>query len=99
MPERFPQGIYLAIAAKIKERRKSLSITQAQLAKSINLDRTAISRIENGGRHLEDAVDLFLIAEKLDIPLNYFFPDELKSFIDRKPKYPNIQIALIFFLK
>ena len=87
---RFSKEIYLAIAQRIKARREYLGIKQSEIAKVLRLDRTAITRIENGSRHLEDAIDLFLIAEKLQIPIIDFFSEETKLLVEKSPKYPDI---------
>lgn len=87
---RFSKQIYLAIAQRIKSRRESLGIKQSEIAKLLRLDRTAITRIENGSRHLEDAIDLFLIAEKLQIPMISFFSEETKLLVEKLPRYPDI---------
>ena len=87
---RFSKEIYLAIAKRIKSRRESLGIKQSEIAKLLRLDRTAITRIENGDRRLEDAIDLFLIAERLQIPVTSFFSEETKLIVGKLPKYPEI---------
>jgi DNA-binding XRE family transcriptional regulator len=87
---RFSKEIYLAIAQRIKSRRESLGIKQSEIAKLLRLDRSAITRIENGSRHLEDAIDLFLIAEKLQIPMISFFSEETKLLVEKLPKYPEV---------
>lgn len=87
---RFSKEIYLEIAQRIKSRRKSLGIRQSDIAQSLRLDRTAITRIENGNRYLEDAVDLFLIAEKLQVPIVSLFSEDTKLLVEKIPKYPDI---------
>lgn len=51
---------------------------------------STLDGIENGSRHLEDAIDLFLIAEKLQIPIIDFFSEETKLLVEKSPKYPDI---------
>lgn len=59
------------IVARIREARELRGKEQQWLANQVSLNRTDISRIENGKRHVK-AVELSAIAEALDLPIGWF---------------------------
>lgn len=72
------------LGRRIAEQREKAGLTQAQLAKAIGLERTAISRIEQGRQGL-DTLQLTAIADALGkAPLVFFEP------VDEEP----IQVLL-----
>jgi transcriptional regulator with XRE-family HTH domain len=87
--KRFPHELYQKIGQIIEDRRKFLGLTQQDVGNSIKVDRTRIS-ITEGGKHLEDGIILFLIAEKLQTPISSFFPEETKRLVKKEPQYPYI---------
>ncbi|MEG4534829.1 helix-turn-helix domain-containing protein [Microcoleus sp. D2_18a_D3] len=91
---RFPEEIYLAIAQKLKSRRESMKLSQSEIAQLIRRDRTAVTRIESGNKRLEDAVDLFLISQKLQIPMDSFFPEQLR-YLATKPIKEQLLVNLL----
>ncbi|WP_177178150.1 helix-turn-helix domain-containing protein [Corynebacterium cystitidis] len=59
------------IVARIREARELRGKEQQWLANQVSLNRTDISRIENGKRHVK-AVELSAITEALDLPIGWF---------------------------
>ncbi len=59
-------------AVKLKELRKSLKITQTEIAKHLGIAQDAVSKIESGKRTLT-SYEIFKIARALDIPIRYFY--------------------------
>ena len=64
---------YLEVGRRIKKARKSLHLTQQQLAELLDLNRTSITNIEKGKQKIL-AYMLVQIAEKLRITVNDLLP-------------------------
>lgn len=80
--------IHSIIGIKIKNRRKELGLSGANLANKLNLSQQQISRYENGINkipinHLVD------IAEVLDCPIEWFFHGYTTSSKSNKNKLSN----------
>ncbi|MDR2227026.1 MAG: helix-turn-helix domain-containing protein [Providencia sp.] len=80
--------IHSIIGIKIKNRRKELGLSGADLANKLNLSQQQISRYENGINkipinHLVD------IAEVLDCPIEWFFHGYANSATLNKNKLSN----------
>lgn len=59
------------IGERIRLSRLSTGLSQGALADRIGLERSMVSKLESGGRHV-DAVELTRIAQELDYPLTHF---------------------------
>ena len=71
----------MSIGKRIKDRRVSLGISRADLAKTLSVSLSAISNYENGiGTPTVENVCKLLSA--LNCDANYLFQDEMKNWID-----------------
>jgi len=66
---------YPNIAEKIKKARKSVGLTQAELAEKINISTNAVAKLENN-LMAPSLQTLINIANVLNIDMNYLFRDE-----------------------
>ncbi|HIF9084646.1 helix-turn-helix domain-containing protein [Photobacterium damselae] len=70
------------IPARLKEARKKAKLSQKALGVRIGMDEGSASARMNQyekGKHAPDIQTLKLIADELDVPLNYFFCEEESS--------------------
>jgi transcriptional regulator with XRE-family HTH domain len=64
--------IYNRMALRLKSAREAKSYTQEQVARELHLDRTTISRYENGNRSPNyDSLSEF--SKLYDVEISYFF--------------------------
>jgi transcriptional regulator with XRE-family HTH domain len=63
------------LATRLKEAREYLALSQDEVAKWLNLPRSAISLIETGQRKV-DAIELKKLAEIYQRPIGYFTGEE-----------------------
>ena len=61
----------------LKEKRKELGLTQEQLAKDLNVSRSAISNWEIG-RNYPDIETLITISNVFNIPLDYLLNEDIR---------------------
>ena len=69
-----PQGTEMdrqLLGSRLKEAREYLELSQDEVAKALDLPRTAISMVENGQRKV-DAIELKKFAKIYQRPINYF---------------------------
>lgn len=71
------------LGQRIARARDAVGMTQDGLAKSVGIDRSAISRLENGERKL-NVPELVEIASALGRPLAYFVADPVPSVVSRR---------------
>lgn len=71
------------LGERIAQARGDLDVTQEHLANRVGLERTALGRIETGGRKVS-AVELVNIAAALDVPLAWFVRDPLPAVVSRR---------------
>ncbi|CEY37943.1 helix-turn-helix domain-containing protein [Streptococcus pneumoniae] len=64
------------LAEKLRSKRKELGLSQQSLAKGI-CEQSQISKIERGN-FMPSAELLFKIAQRLEVPLNYFFNEQIE---------------------
>lgn len=72
---------WLEVGARVAAARKTRGYSQDDLAGRLDLDRTAITKIETGRRHI-NSLELIRLAEVLDRPLQWFVaaaPDAVVS--------------------
>jgi transcriptional regulator with XRE-family HTH domain len=62
------------LGRRIAEARSDCGMTQADLAASVGLERTALVRVEAGERKVS-AAELVALAEVMDRPIDWFFTD------------------------
>jgi hypothetical protein len=87
-PPRFANEdeIKAVIRERIKSKRTKSKIKGKDIAELLQLDISAISNIENGRREIQP-LELFLIAELLEVPIASFFPPEAKRLVQKAPKH------------
>ena len=68
---------FIEVGEKIREHRKALGLSQAQLAERTNLSNNTVSRIESAQVMLS-AENLFLMAEALGVTPNDISPTRLQ---------------------
>jgi transcriptional regulator with XRE-family HTH domain len=66
------------LGTRLKEAREYLELSQDEVAKALNLPRTAISMVESGQRKV-DAIELKKLAEIYQQPISYFTGEETTS--------------------
>lgn len=71
------------LGRRIAEARAEAGVTQADLAATIGLERTALVRIESGERRVS-AIELVAIAGALDRPVDWFFTEPPVAVISRR---------------
>lgn len=74
---------WVDVGARVAARRKSRGMSQDDLAGEMSLDRTAITKIEVGRRHIS-SLELVRLADVLDRPLEWFVSDPPTSIISRR---------------
>lgn len=67
-----------ALGRQIAQARRAKGLSQAELARTISLDRTAVSKIESGQRRVS-SLELASIARALDRPIQSFFSEDPKA--------------------
>ena len=68
------RDFYVELGEHICFYRKRANITQAELAKRVNISRSYLSRIENSNNSQSFSLELlFNISRELDVPPRYFF--------------------------
>ena len=98
------------LGKKIRELRKSLGLSQAELGKVMGFSRVTITQIESGQRGLE-ALELAKIAKVFNISFEYFLKDEslylskererIKDINDKNIKFNKNKLknAILYILK
>jgi transcriptional regulator with XRE-family HTH domain len=68
-----------------------LRLNQSDLADLLKLDVNRISKLEKGGTRFEqNIIYLFLIAEKFQVSMDWFFHENTKLLIEKIPNHPDI---------
>lgn len=71
------------LGARLAEARKAARLSQAELAAAIQLERTAVTKIEAGERKL-DSLELARIARVLRRPIDWFVTPPLPAVVSRR---------------
>lgn len=71
------------VGLRVAEARGASGLTQAELARRMKLDRTAVAKIERGRRGIT-ALELTALAVELGRPIEYFVSDPAPSVISRR---------------
>jgi Zn-dependent peptidase ImmA (M78 family)/transcriptional regulator with XRE-family HTH domain len=74
---------WATVGARIAASRKTRGLSQDDLAAKVDLDRTAITKIEAGRRHIS-SLELVRLANALGRPLEWFVSDPPASIISRR---------------
>jgi Zn-dependent peptidase ImmA (M78 family)/transcriptional regulator with XRE-family HTH domain len=74
---------WIEVGARIAATRHARGLSQEELAGKVGLDRTAITKIEVGRRHV-NSLELVRLAEVLDRPLQSFVSDPPASIVSRR---------------
>jgi len=74
---------WVEVGARIAAGRKARGLSQDDLAGQVGLDRTAITKIETGRRHI-NSLELVRLAEVLERPLESFVSDPPASIVSRR---------------
>ena len=68
------RDFYVELGEHISFYRKRAKLTQAELARRVNISRSYLSRIENSNNSQSFSLELlFNISRELDVPPRYFF--------------------------
>lgn len=62
---------WASVGERVRQARLAASLTQSALARELDVDRSALARIESGDRHLS-AMELYALATALRLPLSHF---------------------------
>lgn len=71
------------IGRRIKAAREETGLTQEELAHDVQLDRSALAKVEGGSRKVS-ALELALIAERLDVRIEWFVDDAPQAVVSRR---------------
>lgn len=71
------------LGQRISQARQDAGITQAELGQAINLDRTAVAKLEAGTRRVS-ATELVALAAALDRPIDWFVVESPRSVVSRR---------------
>jgi len=74
---------WIEVGARVAASRRARGLSQDELAGKVGLDRTAITKIEVGRRHV-NSLELVRLAEVLDRPLQSFVSDPPASIVSRR---------------
>lgn len=71
-PPRTPNAVDLHVGARIRMRRKTLKMSQDELAEALGLTFQQVQKYENASNRVSSS-KLWDIAQKLDVPIAFFF--------------------------
>jgi transcriptional regulator with XRE-family HTH domain len=71
------------LGQRVAQAREDAGMTQEELGRAVGLDRSAISRLEQGGRKL-NVPELVEIAAALGRPMSYFVAEPLPAVVSRR---------------
>jgi Zn-dependent peptidase ImmA (M78 family)/transcriptional regulator with XRE-family HTH domain len=74
---------WIEVGARIAASRRARGLSQEELAGKVGLDRTAITKIEVGRRHI-NSLELVRLGEVLDRPLESFVSEPPASIVSRR---------------
>lgn len=75
-----------AMAARLKDAREYLGLSQDDVATALGISRPAVTNIESGNRKVE-AVELDQLAKLYGRPVNYFLSGESKEVLEKVAFY------------
>lgn len=71
------------VGARVALARRTHKLTQADLAERIGVDRSAVARIESGGRQIS-ALELAALARATDLPIDWFIGESVPVVASRR---------------
>ena len=85
------------VAARIRERRVMLGMSQIELASLVNTKYQSIYKIENG-LHKISAGQMYVIAEALEIDMSYLYENVQEGISAQMPAWPRawLDLARVF---
>ncbi|MFH1176958.1 MAG: XRE family transcriptional regulator [Acidobacteriota bacterium] len=86
------------LGERVVRARRAAGFTQSDLAAAVGMDRTAISKIENGDRRV-DSLELGRIAEILKRPVSWFLTTPIPAVISRRQAREGIELAADILLE
>lgn len=78
-----PVETWSEVGERVRQARLAVGLTQAELARRIGMERSALVRAEGGERRL-DALELFRVAEALELPVRHFLSRPPAAVISRR---------------
>lgn len=78
------------LGARLAEARKAARLSQAELAAAVDLERTAVTKIEAGERKL-DSLELARVARVLKRPIDWFVMPSLPAVVSRRKSRESIE--------
>ncbi|SCK23666.1 Helix-turn-helix domain-containing protein [Streptomyces sp. WMMB 714] len=84
----------MEIGARVAEARSECGVTQAQLAASIAMDRTALAKVESGTRRVA-AVELVAIARELGRRVEWFVDEAPPALVSYRGAHPGVAVQAI----
>jgi transcriptional regulator with XRE-family HTH domain len=82
-----PAGSWSDVGERVRQARLASGLTQAELAARIGLERSALVRVEGGGRRL-DAMELFRLSDALGLPIAHFVTRPPAAVVSRRAALP-----------
>jgi transcriptional regulator with XRE-family HTH domain len=77
----------LEVGERVRQARLASGLTQAELAQRVGLERSALVRVEGGGRRL-DAIELFKLSDALGLPVAHFVTKPPAAVVSRRAALP-----------
>ncbi|MFN8075309.1 MAG: XRE family transcriptional regulator [Kineosporiaceae bacterium] len=78
-----PAQSWIGVGERVREARLATSHTQQDVATALNIDRSAVARIEAGTRQIT-ALELFALADLLSVPVGHFVASPTPSMVSRR---------------
>ncbi len=78
-----PLPDWQAVGARVALARRTLGLTQADLATRVELGRSVLAKVESGARHLS-ALELAKLARETGLPIDWFVADSPPAFASRR---------------
>jgi transcriptional regulator with XRE-family HTH domain len=69
---------YLEVAARLRAARRSLGLSQADLARRLGKPQSYVSKVERCGRRV-DVVETIMLCEALGVTLDHILPLDLQG--------------------
>lgn len=80
-------GSWSEVGERVRQARLASGLTQAELARQVGLERSALVRVEGGGRRL-DAMELFRLSDALGLPVAHFVTRPPAAVVSRRAALP-----------
>jgi Zn-dependent peptidase ImmA (M78 family)/transcriptional regulator with XRE-family HTH domain len=80
-------GSWSEVGERVRQARLASGLTQAELAERVGFERSALVRVEGGGRRL-DAMELFRLSDALGLPVAHFVTRPPAAVVSRRAALP-----------